>query len=91
MTIFEAEKRIATAELAPGDCAYLPRAMGHTVENIGTEPCQFVGVHDTASYAECSLSQWLSTVPAHLIAANLGLTETEVASLPRHPIVFARG
>lgn len=91
VTIFEAEKRMATAELSPGDCAYLPRAMGHTVQNIGAEPCQFVGVHDTTSYAECSLSRWLSTVPSHLIAANLGLTEAEIATLPRHPIVFARG
>ena len=91
VTIFEAEKRMVTAELAPGDCAYLPRAMGHTVQNIGTEPCHFVGVHDSASYAECSLSQWLTTVPIHLIAANLGLTASEVASLPRSPIVFARG
>jgi oxalate decarboxylase len=91
VTIFEAEKRMASAEMAPGDCAYLPRAMGHAVENIGTEACQFVGVHDAASYAECSLSQWLSTVPAHLVAANLGLTEAEVASLPRKPTVFARG
>lgn len=91
VTLFEAEKRMASAEMAPGDCAYLPRAVGHTVQNIGTGPCHIVGVHDTASYAECSLSQWLSTVPTHLIAANLGLTESEVASLPRRPMVFARG
>ncbi len=91
VTIFEAEKRMATAELAPGDCAYLPRAMGHIVQNIGSEPCHFVGVHDAADYAECSLSQWLSSVPTHLIAANLGLTESEVASLPRQPIVLAGG
>ncbi len=91
VTIFEAEKRMASAELAPGDCAYLPRAMGHTVQNIGTGPCHFVGVHDAASYAECSLSQWLSTVPTHLIAANLGLTGSEVASISRRPVVFARG
>lgn len=90
VTIFEAEKRMATAEMAPGDCAYLPRAMAHTVQNVGTEPCQFVGVHDTTGYAECSLSQWLSTVSIHLIAANLGLTDAEAASLPRRPLVFAR-
>ena len=91
VTLFEAEKQMVSAEMAPGDCAYLPRAMGHTVQNIGSSPCQFVGVHDTGSYAECSLSQWLSTVPTHLIAANLGLTESEVASLPRVPMVFALG
>ena len=91
LTIFEAEKRMASADLAPGDCAYLPRAMGHTVQNIGNEPCEFVGVHDATTYAECSLSQWLSTVPPALIGANLGLSEAEVATLSRHPIVFARG
>ena len=90
VTLFEAEKRIATAELAPGDCAYLPRAMGHIVQNIGTEPCRFVGVHDASSYTECSLSQWLSTVPPHLIADNLGLAEAEVAALPRHSMVLTR-
>ena len=90
VTIFEADKRMATAELAAGDCAYLPRAMGHIVQNIGAEPCHFVGVHDAPHYAESSLSQWLSTVPAHLIAANLGLAESEVVSLPRRSLVFAR-
>ena len=91
VTIFEAEKRMATADLAPGDCACLPRAMGHMVQNIGTETCWFIGVHDAPIYAECCLSQWLSTAPAHLAAADLGLTETEVASLPRKPMVFTRG
>ena len=90
VTLFEAEKRMATAELKPGDCAYLPRASIHTVENIGSEPCEFVGVHDSPAYGECSLSAWLSRVPPQLIAANLGLSEIDVSRLPSDPIVFSK-
>jgi oxalate decarboxylase len=90
VTMYEPEKRLATAELKPGDCAYFPRAAGHMIENIGTEPCEFVGVLDAAAYQECSLAQWLALTPRQLIAANLGLSESALAALPTENRLFVK-
>src|SRR5262249_8011050 len=40
--LFATDKRIATAELSPGDCAYIPRGCGHVVQNIGADECEIV-------------------------------------------------
>jgi oxalate decarboxylase len=64
---------MATAELSPGDCAYIPRGCGHVVQNIGSEDCEIVGVLDKGTYAESSLSDWLVNVPRQLLANNLGM------------------
>jgi oxalate decarboxylase len=73
ITLFATDKRMATAELSPGDCAYIPRGCGHLVHNIGAEDCEVVGVLDNGSYSESSLSDWLMNVPRQLLANNLGL------------------
>ncbi len=90
VTLYEPEKRMATAELKPGDCAYFPRAAAHMVQNIGAEPCEFVGVHDHSAFEECSLSQWLSSAPRQLIAANLGVRENDLAGVATKPVVFSK-
>lgn len=90
VTLFGPDKRMAVAELGPGDCAYLPRACGHSVENVGADRAEIVGVHDSASYTEASLSGWLAQVPRHLLAANLGLGEGEVAGFPAVAQTFGR-
>lgn len=90
VTLFGQDKRMAVAELGPGDCAYLPRSCGHSVENIGPETAEIVGVHDSATYTETSLSTWLAQVPRHLLAANLGLSEPEVAGFPTAAQTFGR-
>lgn len=83
VTLFAPDKRLSTAELAAGDCAYLPRGCGHTVQNIGSEVCEVIGVLDSGSYQETSLSDWVQRVPAHLLANNLGLPDEAFAKLDR--------
>ena len=83
------DKRMSTAEIGPGDCAYIPRSCGHSIENIGSQPCEIIGVHDNGSYAESSLSQWLAHAPRHLLAANLGLAERDVLHFRDEPITIA--
>ncbi|TXM94608.1 cupin domain-containing protein [Methylobacterium sp. WL116] len=88
VTLFAPDKRLSVAELSAGDCAYLPRGCGHTVQNIGKEECEVVGVLDSGSYQETSLSDWVQRVPAHLLANNLGLPDEAFAKLPRKKSVI---
>src|ERR1700712_4533742 len=88
VTLFAPDKRLSTADLSAGDCAYLPRGCGHTVQNIGSEVCEVIGVLDSGSYQETSLSDWVQRVPAHLLANNLGLPDEAFAKLSRKTSVI---
>jgi len=88
VTLFATDKRMATAELSPGDCAYIPRGCGHVVQNIGSEDCEIAGVLDNGAYAECALSDWLVNVPRQLHANNLGLPVETFASAKRKSAVI---
>jgi oxalate decarboxylase len=87
--LFAPDKRIAVAELAPGECAYIPRNCGHSIQNIGTEDAEIVGVLDSATYHESSLSDWLAKAPRHLLANNFGIPEKAVASFAKKRMVIA--
>jgi oxalate decarboxylase len=90
VTMYEPQKRLGTAEMKAGDCAYFPRAAGHMVENIGTVPCEIVGVLDSAAYQECSLAQWLALAPRQVVSANLGLSESDVERFATVPACFVK-
>ena len=80
---------MAVAELSPGDCAYIPRGCGHSVQNIGMEECEIVNALDSGTYSEALLSDWIARVPRQLLANNLGLPEQTFAALTMRR--FARG
>jgi oxalate decarboxylase len=90
VTLFAIDKRMASAELSPGDCAYIPRGCGHVVQNIGKDDCEIIGVLDSAAYTEAALSDWIAKAPRQLLANNLGLPVTAfAASRPRSPVIVA--
>jgi oxalate decarboxylase len=78
-TLFAPDKRMAVAELSPGDCAYFPRGCGHSVRNIGSEDCEVVGVLDSGEYSESSLADWVAKAPLHLLANNFAVQEAALA------------
>jgi oxalate decarboxylase len=80
VTLFAMDKRLATAEMVPGECAYIPRNCGHSIQNIGTEDCEIVGVLDSNRYEEATLSDWMKRAPRHVLANNLGLSEEAFTS-----------
>src|ERR1700682_6464476 len=83
VTLFAPDKRIAVAELAPGGRAYIPSYCGHSVQSIGAEDAEIVGVLDSSTYHESSLSDWLAKAPRHLLANNFGIPETAIGKLKR--------
>lgn len=89
VTLFAADKRLAVAELSVGDCAYIPRGFGHSVQNIGTEECEIVGALDGRVYEESTLSDWLGKVPRHVLANNFGMPEAEVVKFGGRRTIIA--
>jgi oxalate decarboxylase len=87
VTLFGTDKRVATAELSAGECAYIPRNCGHSIKNIGAENAEIVGVLDSGTYRESSLADWVTKAPRHLLANNLGIAEAAVPTFPRSRII----
>jgi oxalate decarboxylase len=87
--LFAPDKRVAVAELSPGECAYIPRNCGHSIQNIGADDAEIVGVLDSATYHESSLSDWLAKAPRHLLANNFGMPEKSVANFNRKRMVIS--
>lgn len=72
VTLFGTDKHLGTAELGPGDCAYIPANCGHAMRNMGDAPSEVLAVLDTPVYDEAGLSDWLRQAPPHLLSNNLG-------------------
>jgi oxalate decarboxylase len=90
VTLFAPDKRMAVAELSPGDCAYIPRGCGHSVLSIGADECEIVGILDNGTYSESSLSDWIAKAPRHVLANNLGVpAESFAAATNRSAIIPA--
>jgi oxalate decarboxylase len=89
VTLFAPDKRVAVSELSSGDCAYIPRNCGHSIQNIGPEDADIVGVLDSGTYQESSLSDWLAKAPRHLLANNFGIPESALANFNRKRMVIS--
>ena len=86
--LFGPDKRMATAELSPGQCAYIPKNCGHSIQNTGSEAAEIIGVLDSGSYQESALSDWLASAPRHLLN-NFGVPEDAVISFVKEKSLIA--
>ncbi|MGX4772747.1 cupin domain-containing protein [Bradyrhizobium guangdongense] len=89
VTLFAFDKRVAVADLAAGECAYIPANCGHSIQNIDKDDAEMVGVLDSGTYHESSLGDWLAKAPRHLLANNFGVAEAAVANFGRKRMVIA--
>lgn len=76
LTIFSTDKHLASAEVGPGDCAYIPLGCVHMVQNTGGEVAEIIAVADRPRLRSAMMADWLSLVPLHLLANNLGIDAT---------------
>ena len=82
MTVFNTGPNALTTNFSAGDIGYVPRNLGHYVENIGDTELQFVGVFRASRYEEVSLSNWLAHTPPKLVAQHLNVDEKVIAQWP---------
>lgn len=81
MGVFFGEGRNNTVEFHPSDVGYVPKSIGHYVENIGTDTLQFLEVFATPEYADISLASWIANVPHELVAAHLNIDMSTLAKM----------
>ena len=73
MGVFAASGQARTFDFQAGDVGYVPFAMGHYIENIGTTAVRFLEIFKSSYYADVSLNQWLALTPPELVQAHMKL------------------
>jgi oxalate decarboxylase len=91
MTVFAAGARAGTFDYQPGDVGFVPRNMGHYIENAGTTKLQFLELWKADKFADVSLRQWLAFTPFELVRAHLRIDKSVLANVPtrKTPVVPA--
>jgi oxalate decarboxylase len=89
MGVFAASGQARTFDFNAGDVGYVPFAMGHYIENIGTTPVRFLEVFKSSYYADVSLNQWLALTPPELVQAHLKVDPQTLAAFHKEkfPVV----
>jgi oxalate decarboxylase len=91
MGVFGASGQARTFDFQAGDVGYVPFAMGHYIENTGSEPLRFLEMFKSSYYADLSLDQWMALTPPELVQAHLRLDAQTIDALRKEkkPVVPA--
>jgi oxalate decarboxylase len=84
MTVFNTGPNANTAEFQPGDIGYVPKSLGHYIENIGDTDLVFMTVFKAARYEEVSLSDWLAHTPPAMVAQTLNFDPAVIAKFSKN-------
>ncbi|MDO9711805.1 oxalate decarboxylase family bicupin [Paracraurococcus lichenis] len=91
MGVVGAEQHARTFDFRAGDVGYVPYAMGHYIENTGTEPLRFLEMFKSDHYADISLNQWMAVTPHELVQAHLHLPDGALAALAKDKVPVTQG
>ncbi len=83
MTVFDTGNVARTFDYRAGDVGYVPKAMGHYIENTGDTPMAFLALFRSPHYEDISLTQWLALTPPALVKAHLNLSDEVIASFSK--------
>ena len=83
MTVFAADGTANTFDYQAGDVGYIPRPMGHYIENTGTTTLRFLEMFRSDRYADVSLEEWMALTPPELVSAHLNIDPATIAALPK--------
>lgn len=71
MTVFGGNGTARTFDVRAGDVGYVPVAMGHYVQNTGTDTLWFLEIFRSDRFEDVSLNQWMALTPKQLVQDNI--------------------
>ena len=91
MTAFAADGTAGTFDGRPGAVGFVPRNMGHSIEDTGTTILRSLDPWRAEKFAAVSLRQLLASTPFDLVRARLHIDRSVPSSIPAHkpPVVPA--
>jgi oxalate decarboxylase len=78
MTVFFNGAHARTSDFNAGDVGYVPRTLGHYIENIGTEDLIFLEMFKAPRFEDLSLSEWVTHIPPQLLKDHIGISKTDL-------------
>ncbi|NQX62125.1 oxalate decarboxylase family bicupin [Paenibacillus qinlingensis] len=73
MTVFAGDGNARTFDYRAGDVGYVPFALGHYVQNTGTQSLWFLEMFKSDRFEDVSLNQWMALTPRDLVSTNLNV------------------
>ncbi len=89
VTLFGSHGRFRVETLSHGDVGYIPQGYGHSIENIGKEPCRVLIGFNTGHYQAIDLSQWIAGNPRDVLATNFGQPAALFDRFPKERVFIA--
>lgn len=86
VTLFSGVGRARTMDFQTGDVGYVPRAMGHYVENVGETDLRFLEVFKSSYFANISLAGWMANTPLELVEAHTHMKRKDLEKIPKNSI-----
>jgi oxalate decarboxylase len=83
MGVFAGGSKVRTKDFHAGDVGYIPRAMGHYIENTGNTDLVFLEVFRSSYYSSISFAQWLSHLPPELVQAHFNFSSDTVKAMSK--------
>ncbi len=83
MTVFDATSKARTFNYTSGDVGFVPRTLGHYIENTGQSPLRVINVFNSPRYKDISLNNWMALTPKELVRGHLNLDDDVLKALRR--------
>jgi oxalate decarboxylase len=83
MTVFFTAGKARTADFAAGDVGYVPKVLGHYVENTGNTDLIFLEMFKAERFQDLSLSDWVAHAPPQLMMDHLGISRETLQAIPK--------
>ncbi len=80
MTVFFNGGKARTADFNAGDVGYVPKTLGHYIENLGDTDLVFLEMFKADQFQDLSLSDWVAHTPPELIMQHLGISKGHSAA-----------
>lgn len=90
MTVFASSGVARTFDYRAGDVGYVPRVMGHYVENTGDGPLRVLEMFRSDRFEDVSLNQWLGLTPPELVQAHLHFDDASMSKLQKQKPILVR-
>jgi oxalate decarboxylase len=89
VTMFGSHGRYRTEVMERGDVGYIPQGYGHSIENVGNQPCRVLIGFNTGVYETIDLSQWIAGNPTDVLATNFGKPAALFEKFPKKDVFIS--
>ena len=82
MTLFVNGGKARTADFTASDVGYVPRTLGHYIENTGDTDLIFLEMFKADRFQDLSLNDWITHTPPELILQHLEISPATLNAIP---------